>query len=170
MNKSNRCIGDVHYNNDEFLIRKAFINVDTTTHVDNARSRCAYLVVSKKEVLDLYGSLSDDKKVLESIKNKYVPIIKKAIRSEESIVQKKNILSFNEIKKDDKLVFLQSIPIVYAKKFESILKDKEFHSECNNLDKETKEKDASKGIAFLEKSKKQCDEILLKEAREYNKS
>jgi len=146
MSKSNRCIGNVHYNNDEFLIRKAFINVDTTIHKDDARSRCAYLIVSKKEALALSGSLSDDKKVLEDIKNKYVPIVKEAINSEENIVQKENSLSSNEIKKDDKLVFLQSIPISYAKKFGTILKDKKFNSECNNLDKETKEKDASKGI------------------------
>ena len=44
MSKSNRCIGNVHYNNDEFLIRKSFINVDTTIHIDNPRSRCAYLI------------------------------------------------------------------------------------------------------------------------------
>ena len=169
MNENERCIGNVHYNNDEFLIRKAFINVDTTTHKDDARSRCAYLIVSKKEVLDLCGSLSDDKKVLEDIKTKYVPIVKKAIKSEESIVQKKNTLSSNEIKKDDKLVFLQSIPIYYAKKLESILKTKKFYSECNNLDKESKEKDASKGIAYLDKSKVECDEILLKEAKKYDK-
>lgn len=168
MSETQTCIGNVHYNNNEFLIRKAFINVDNTTHKDDERSRCAYLVVSRQDTINLSGNLTDEKKVLEDIKTEYSDVLEKAIKEESQKVNTKG-LAQNEIPTDNKLVFLQSIPIEYANKLESIFKTKKFYSECKNLSEELKQKDASKGIALLQKSREQCDDILLKESKECSK-
>ena len=168
MEETQKCIGQVYYNNSEFIIRESFSLVNSKDiYIDDERSRCAYLVVSKKEVLDISGNIKDEKILLEDIKTKFGPILRKAIKEEAKQIEEGRFLS--SVKKDEKLVLLQSIPISYSKKFETLLKAQEFFSQYNNLEEKIKNEDASKGVAYLKKSKEQCEQILLKEIKEFNK-
>ncbi|RXJ69360.1 hypothetical protein CRV08_04980 [Halarcobacter ebronensis] len=169
MGKKERFIGEVYYNNDEFIIKESFSLVNSSKiYIDDERSRCAYMVISKEEAKELSGSLDDEQKVLNDIKNKYGAIVRQAIKEEEKYKKQYKDSFLSSVDIDSKIVYLQSIPIIYGKKFETFLKAKEFYCEQKNLDDEKKEEDISAGVAYLKKSKEKCNDILDIERKKFN--
>jgi hypothetical protein len=76
---SARSQGNVYYNNDEVMHVKSFRNADGTLCQQDARTRFAYLIVSKAEALEVAGSLKDDKAVVDAVKGKYASLLSLAI-------------------------------------------------------------------------------------------
>ncbi|PHO18863.1 hypothetical protein CPU12_03110 [Malaciobacter molluscorum LMG 25693] len=170
MNNKN-FIGEVYYNNDEFIIKESFSLVDSNeVYIDDERSRCAYMIISKSEAKNLCENLDDKQKVLNSIKDKYGKIVREAIKEEEKYKKTNKDSFLSSVNIDKKIVYLQSIPIRYGKKFESFLKSLKFYSACKNLENEKKQEDINSGVAYLNKSKNSCNNIIKEEINRFNKN
>ncbi len=168
-NTSKRYIGDVYFNNDEMIHLRSFIHKDGSKATHDARTRFAYMIISKEEALKLSADLSDPQAVLNAAKDKYLPTLSKAIKEESKRVNHSLELRPDEIKLDNKLIYLISSPATNATCEETLLKKQQFLSAAAALPKEKTIKNEKRHIAYLIKSIKACKTDLMHEHSEFDR-
>jgi len=167
MNK--RYIGDVYYNISEMVHLQSFENIDGTICQQDDRTRFVYMIVSKSEALKVAGTLDDDSAVLDAVKEKYAPILLKAIEEEKEGVLKYLKLRQNEFVIDNKLIHLISIPAYNVTCIDDILYALKYFKARKNLEDKDKQKGEKKNVSYLKKSFKDCESLLNSELQELGK-
>ena len=165
-----RSHGNVHYNHDEVMHAKSFQNVDGTLCQQDARTRFAYLVVSKAEALEIAGSLKDDKAVVDAIKGKYASHLSKGIEEEKADVAKSVKLLDHSYPIDGKLVHTFSVPARNASCEAIFLKGMKFNAASKNVDEAKKVSGEKKNVSYLKLSLSDCRKLLAEEHAELKRT
>ena len=162
-----RCLGDVHYNNDEIMHAVSFQDKNGGVCKQDERTRFAYLVVSLASAKKIAGDIKDDQEVVAALKSHYKDILSSAIKKADTSVQEKKKIEDTEEKVSDTLVHLINIPAMNISSIGMMLRAKKF------LDASRASKDLSdegkKNISYLHKNLSDCKKLILEENRAYKR-
>ncbi|WP_428739563.1 phospholipase effector Tle1 domain-containing protein [Sulfurimonas sp.] len=159
-----RTYGKAYSHNQDMVHMQYFSDENGRQCPHDARTRFAYLVVSKAQAKKVAGTLEDDATVLDAIKDEYSSYLVEAIEKENEQIATTLKLVPNEILVKDKLVYTLSSGGSVVCSTHSFLDDiVKFDAAANALDDAEKKDGESRYAGYFTKSVAQCKTDLLHE-------